>query len=56
MRLELVLVLFQVLYVCRNVKDVVVSYFHHQSLMKSHDLRCNFFTYARSYRPGENVE
>jgi hypothetical protein len=36
-----------VLYVCRNVKDAAVSYFHHEKLMKSHDLLCDFETYAR---------
>ena len=37
----------KVLFVSRNVKDSAVSYFHHENLMKSHDLRCNFLTYAR---------
>jgi len=43
----------KVLYVCRNVKDVSVSYFHHQSLMKSMDLRSDFIKFAREiYLPG----
>jgi len=43
----------KVLFVSRNVKDSAVSYFHHENLMKSHDLRCNFLTYARDiYMPG----
>ena len=37
----------KVLFVSRNVKDAAVSYFHHENLMKSHDLRCDFVTYAR---------
>ena len=37
----------QVLYVCRNVKDAAVSYYHHETLMKSHDLQSDFVTYAR---------
>jgi len=43
----------KVLFVSRNVKDAAVSYFHHENLMKSHDLRCDFETYARDiYMPG----
>jgi len=43
----------KVLFVSRNVKDAAVSYFHHENLMKSHDLRCDFPTYAREiYMPG----
>merc|ERR1719187_1327339 len=43
----------KVLYVCRNVKDAVVSFFHHETLMKSHDLQCDLITYARDiYKPG----
>jgi len=43
----------KVIFVCRSVKDVVVSYYHHEALMKSHDLLCDFVTYAREiYRPG----
>jgi len=43
----------KVLFVSRNVKDTAVSYFHHENLMKSHDLRCDFITYAREiYLPG----
>jgi len=43
----------KVLYVCRGVKDAAVSYFHHEALMKSHDLLCDFVTYAREiYLPG----
>jgi len=43
----------KVLFVSRNVKDTAVSYFHHENLMKSHDLRCDFITYARDiYLPG----
>merc|ERR1712212_1148392 len=43
----------KVLFVSRNVKDSAVSYFHHETLMKSHDLRCDFLTYARDiYMPG----
>ena len=38
---------FQVLYVCRSVKDAAVSYYHHETLMKSHDLQSDFVTYAR---------
>jgi len=37
----------KVLFVSRNVKDACVSYYHHESLMKSVDLRCDFLTYAR---------
>ena len=37
----------KVIFVCRNVKDVCVSYFHHETLMKHHDLKCDFITYAR---------
>ncbi len=36
-----------VIFVSRNVKDVVVSYFHHEALLKPHGLRCEFETYAR---------
>jgi len=43
----------KVLFVSRNVKDSAVSYFHHENLMKSHDLQCDFVTYARDiYMPG----
>eukprot|EP00092_Neocalanus_flemingeri_P096151 GFUD01122371.1.p1 GENE.GFUD01122371.1~~GFUD01122371.1.p1 ORF type:complete len:268 (+),score=67.99 GFUD01122371.1:3-806(+) len=43
----------KVIFVCRNVKDVCVSYFHHEALMKHHDLKCDFITYARDiYKPG----
>ena len=43
----------KVLFVSRNVKDAAVSYLHHENLMKSHDLRCDFITYARDiYMPG----
>ena len=38
----------RVIFVCRNVKDVVVSYFHHESLLKTHGLACGFEHYARN--------
>ena len=37
----------KVIFVCRNVKDVCVSYYHFETLLKTHDLHCDFLTYAR---------
>jgi len=44
----------KVIFVCRNVKDAAVSFFHHERLMKGHDrVDMPFDKYAESlFRPG----
>ena len=36
----------QVLYVARNPKDVIVSYYHHHRLIKMHDFQGDLETFA----------
>ena len=42
----------KVIYVCRNVKDACVSYFHHNRLFKSFEFDSNFEVFANLYRDG----
>merc|ERR1712215_4162 len=47
----------KVIFCSRNVKDAAVSFFHHERLIKAHDLLVeDFETYARGiYKPGLNI-
>jgi len=47
----------KVIFCSRNVKDAAVSFYHHERLIKVHDLLLeNFETYARGiYKPGLNI-
>ncbi len=47
----------KVIFVCRNVKDVVVSFYHFQVLLKHVSLTCDFATFARDlYKPNLTME
>lgn len=42
----------QVVYVARNPKDALVSYYHHNKLIKLHDYRGNLETFAEYFMNG----